>query len=61
MENKPYLTLKEAAHYLCLNERTMKSVLEKNKSTLNYQKLSGKYLINKASLDNLLASNSFVY
>ncbi len=56
-----FLTLKEASNYLSLNERTMKLVLEKNKNQLSYQKLSGKYLINKASLDDLLASNSFVY
>ncbi len=61
MENKSYLNLKEASRYLNLNERTMKSVLEKNKNQLKYQKLTGKYLINKASLDDLLASNSFVY
>lgn len=61
MEETKYLTLKEASSYLRLNEKTVKAILEKNKNELKFQKLAGKYLINKTSLDNLLNSSSFKY
>lgn len=61
MEETKYFTLKEASRYLKLNEKTVKTILNKNKDQLIFQKLAGKYLINKASLDKLLSSNTFVY
>ena len=61
MEEQKFLTLKEAAQYLRLNERTMKNILIRNKENLAYQKIGGKYLIDKKVLTNLLNSNLFVY
>ena len=61
MEEQKYLTLKEAAQYLRLNERTMKNILIRNKENLAYKKIGGKYLIDKKVLTNLLNSNLFVY
>ena len=61
LEENKFITLKEAAHYLNINERTMKHILMKNKANLTFQKIGGKYLIDKQVLTNLLNSKSFVY
>ena len=61
MENKTFLTLKDSARLLDVNERTMKNILDKNKNILSFSKLGGRYLINKDSLLQIINSNSLNY
>lgn len=61
MDDNNYLTLKEAAHYLHVNERTMKNILIRNEDNVSYIKISGRYIIDKAVLINLMNSKSFKY
>lgn len=59
--NSQYLTLKEAARFLGVNEKTLKNLLIKNKELLVYKKLARRYVIDKDALSKLIANNDFVY
>lgn len=61
MNSNTFLTLKDSAQLIGVNERTMKNLLDKNKDSLNYSKIGGRYLINKNSLLVLINSNSLNY
>lgn len=61
MNSNTYLTLKDSARLIGVNERTMKNILDKNKELLNYSKIGSRYLINKDSLLVLINSNSLNY
>lgn len=61
MQDVRFLTLKQAAQLLNINERTMKRLLIKNKDVLSFQRLDGRYMIEKAELLNLIKSKLFTY
>ena len=56
-----YLTLKQAAVYFGMNEKTIKMLLSKNKDNLIYQKIARRYIIDKDSLADLIANKSLAY
>ena len=61
MNNNNFLTLKDSANLIGVNERTMKLIIEKNKDKLNCSKLGRRYFINKEKLLNLLNNTSINY
>lgn len=58
IEERTYLDLKATARYLGLNEKTMKSILERNSDVIIYQKVGSRYLINISSIDEAIKNKS---
>lgn len=59
MKDDSFLTLKDAALLLGINERTMKRILTKNDKQISSSKIGGRYLIGKDKLLELI-NNGFL-
>lgn len=59
MTDSKYLTLKDAAHFIGVNERTLKKILDNYTNKIHYSKLNNKYFINKEQLIDVIENKAF--
>ena len=59
MTDSKYLTLKDAAHFVGVNERTLKKILANYTNKIHYNKLNNKYFINREQLIDVIENGAF--